>query len=70
MGRRYRHRCQLAKTFGAQRARFFIEAAYEQGIKFRNIRIGCHEVAGVVAVYELARCRINLRLLQQRLAHT
>jgi len=28
-GRRYRHSRQLAKTLGAQRARFFIEAADE-----------------------------------------
>src|SRR6267142_5388362 len=69
-GRCHGHGSQFTQTLGTQRARFFIEAAYEQDIKLRNIRIGWDEVAGVVAVYELARRRIGLRLLQQGLSHT
>jgi hypothetical protein len=38
--RRYRYRRQLAKALGAQRTRFFIEAAYEQDIEVRNIGTG------------------------------
>src|SRR6476646_1206619 len=67
--RRYRYRRQLAKALGAQGARFFIEAAYEQDIELRNIGIGWDEIAGVVAVDELARRRISFGLFQQRLAH-
>jgi hypothetical protein len=37
---------------------------------FPDIRIRRHEVAGVVAVYELTRRRIDLRLLQEGLART
>ena len=67
--RRYRYRRQLAKALGAQGARFFIEAAYEQDIELRNIGIGWDEVTGIVSVDELARCRISFGLFQQRLAH-
>ena len=61
--RRYRYRRQLAKALGAQRTRFFIEAAYEQDIELRNIGIGWDEIAGVVAVDELARRRISFATL-------
>jgi hypothetical protein len=54
--RRYRYRRQLAKAFGAQRTRFFIEATCEQDIEFRKIGTGWNEIAGVVTVDELARC--------------
>ena len=41
---------QLAKTLGAQRARFFIEAACEISIELRNVRVGCHNMGTDIGI--------------------
>ena len=63
-GRRCRRRGrQLAKTLGAQRARFFIEAACEISIELRNVRIGCHNIGidiGIVTQTQFDRAFVAI----------
>ena len=61
---------QLAQALRAERTRFLIERTHEQDLELRDFRIRRQEVAGIVAVYELTRRWIDLRLLQEGLART
>src|SRR2546426_6939723 len=67
--RRHRYGSELAEALGAERARFLVELADEEGLEPRDIRVRRYEVAGIVSVEEAAHHRIRLRLLEQGLPY-